>query len=150
KLFNLSAFDQALHQCDPSSGSCLNPERPTADVLARCHQKFMDMSFGEEGRNHYVLLVTGGDPTCNTAGNGDPCGAAGDEANRLVTDVGAKTKVVAIGAELASDSCLNALAYAGGSESAQRPYYYFPQTMSDLNDTLTQIVDLIAEDACQL
>jgi hypothetical protein len=145
------AFDQALDQCgDQASGSCLNAERPIADTLARCRQKFMDIGgFGEEGRNHWVLLITGGEPTCSSGG-GDPCVAASDEASRLVNDLGARTTVIALGSELTSSSCLNMVASSGFSTLGGPSYYYSPATIGQLNDELTKIVDDIAGDACHL
>jgi hypothetical protein len=136
--------------CDPATGSpaCIPfAQRPTAEALSRARQAYMD-NFDPTMRNRYVLLLTGGEPTC--APDGTPnaaCTAARREAMNLI-NAGVKTVVVAIGGELGSSMCLDQIALSGGASLQNEPKYYLARVPADLTQILAGIVDDIAHDAC--
>jgi hypothetical protein len=141
--------------CDASNGSpaCIPfAQRPTAEALSRARQAYMDLGFDQSGRNRYVLLLTGGEPTCAPDGTpGSACMAARSEASKLINlPSGVKTVVVAIGPELASSNCLDLIALSGGASLQNEPKYYLARTPTDLAQILSGIVGQIAQDACHL
>jgi hypothetical protein len=138
--------------CDPASGSpaCIPyAQRPTAEALSRIRQAYAYLDMTDPSpRNRYVVLLTGGDPTC--APDGTPssaCSAARREASNLI-NAGVKTYVVAMGADVGSTTCLDQIALIGGAYLQNEPKYYLASDAMGLGRILSSIVADIAPDAC--
>ena len=142
-----------LKTCDGSSsnsGACFQSQRPTADALAKCGHTFSLLN--DAGHNRYVVLLTGGDPTCmGSDANTTPCDSAVAEVTKLNL-ASVDTAVFEVGADASSTSaCLDKLATAGGQGSGDTsPLYHRDSTPGELSEDLAAVVQTWAEEACQL
>jgi hypothetical protein len=135
----------------PGPGCSSQPSRPTADALTKCDKAFSGVSAFPPSGNRYVILLTGGEPSCMSADPmSTPCGDAVNAVVKLSRDsVG--TAVFGVGEEAMGSACLDQLALAGGLESgAASPYFHLALTPTSLSDALSPVVETIAEQACQI
>jgi hypothetical protein len=143
---------QVVSSCEAMGGGCVLNQRPTADALDKCEHTYAALG-DPMGRGRYVILLTGGDPTCGgaaDAGNA-ACDSALGEVTRLNNQDGALTAVFGVGDEAAGSSCLDQLALAGGLSSATKaPSYHLTLTPTDLSQALTSVVRTIADEACHI
>jgi hypothetical protein len=139
------AFVNAEYACNsnnpPPNCGGQSKSRPTADALRKAVTYFVGGGTATHGDQHYVLLVTDGDPSgdCYTVTSSD-CGDAQYEIATL-NAMEVTTEVVAIGS---SATCLNLLA---GSEMMTPTV---AQTEDALYDALKGIAGTIAQSNCRL
>jgi len=135
----------------PSSGCASQASRPTSDALTKCDKAFSALAAFPTSGNRYVILLTGGEPSCMSADPmSTPCGDAVNAVVKLNRDsVG--TAVFGVGEEAMGSACLDQLALAGGLESgAASPYFHLALTPTALSDALSPVVETIAVQACQI
>jgi hypothetical protein len=135
----------------PPSGCASQTARPTADALMRCDKTFsMLAAFPTTAGNRYVILLTGGDPSCmGTDPMSTPCNDALNAVVRLNRDsVG--TAVFGVGEEAMGSQCLGLLAGAGGIEAGGASPYFLALTPTALSVALSPVVETIAAQACQI
>jgi hypothetical protein len=135
-----------------SSGCATQTSRPIADALTRCDKSFASLAaFPTSGSgNRYVILITGGDPSCPSVDPmSTPCNDALNAVVRLNRD-SISTAVFGVGAEATSSQCLGQLADAGGLPTAGPSPYYLALTPTALSAALSPVVETIAEQACQI
>jgi hypothetical protein len=146
---NFPAIDSASHACDNIGAGCIQPERPVAAALASCGSAFA--SLNDNDRNHYVLLLSDGDPTCASL---DPQGSACDDA---VTEA-AKLKnamintiVVDVGDNVTPSTCLGMIALSDGpAGSISLPSFRLAGNEVELANVLANIVRAMAAEACHI
>jgi hypothetical protein len=134
--------------CDGNNGGCVQSQRPTADALAKCDKT---LSFiNDAGHNHYVILLTGGDPSCTSMDAGPACDSAVAETTKLMLEsVG--TAVFGVGDEATTSMCLDKLAAAGGLDSGgASPLFHLALTPTQLSAELAPVVETMAEEACHI
>jgi hypothetical protein len=162
----LKWIDNALIACSNAGGSggnggggmsggngssCTSPaQRPTADALTKCDKTFSALSAFPSG-NRYVVLLTGGDPSCMSSDPmSTPCGDAVTAVTKLNRDsIG--TAVFGVGDEAVGSTCLDQLALAGGLDSGgASPLYHLERTPTDLDAALAALIETMAVEACQI
>jgi hypothetical protein len=145
---NRNAINNVLQACDNGGQGCAQPQRPAADALAKVNKTFTSFSATNTGRNRYVVLVLGGDPTCGEMG-GEPGASSCDQTKTEVQKLnlaGIYTTVIGVGQEATTAACLGELALAGGLLNS----VILAPTPSSLSTSLAGTVATMAEEACQL
>jgi len=134
----------------PPSGCAAQTSRPTADALTKCDKTFASLAAFPTSGNRYVILLTGGDPSCMSSDPmSTPCNDALNAVVRLNRDsVG--TAVFGVGEEAMGSQCLGLLAGAGGLEAGGASPYFLALTPTALSAALSPVVETIAEQACQI
>jgi hypothetical protein len=132
--------------------TCASPaQRPTADALTKCDKTFSALSTFPDSGSRYVVLLTGGDPSCMSSDPmSTPCGDAVTAVTKLNRDsIG--TAVFGVGDEAVGSTCLDQLALAGGLDSGgASPLYHLERTPTDLDAALAALIETMAEEACQI
>jgi hypothetical protein len=145
---SLGAIGSLLKGCNGSG--CIQSSRPTANALSRANAALSMLNDG--GHSHYVILLTGGDPTCmSNDPSATPCDNAATEVERLDLQ-SIPTIVFGVGDEATGDACLDLLATRGGRPltSASPPHYHLALTPTDLSAALAPVVEGMAEEACHV
>ena len=158
----LKWIDNALMSCNGNNGTgtgaggiggnlppgCMQAQRPTADALTRCDKTFSTFpDFGDR----YVILLTGGDPSCMSS---DPMSTPCTDAVTAITKLNREsilTAIFGVGDEAVGSTCLDQLALAGGLDSGgASPLYHLARTPTDLSAALSPVIETMAEQACQI
>jgi len=146
-----NALANLLKVCDGNNngGACSQSQRPIADALTQCEHTFSLLN--DSGHDRYVILITGGDPTCMSAdATSTPCDNAVAEATKLNL-ASVVTTVFAVGGDATTTSpCLDRLATAGGPTGGASPLYHLALTPTQLSDQLSPVVQSMAEEACHI
>jgi hypothetical protein len=152
---NGMVIQKVLNACDNGGAGCDQQQRPIADALSKCSDAFDSLFSPGDTGHRYVLLITGGDPTCQGAGStSTPC----DDANTQVVKMSnhfINTGVFSVGDNTTASPCLNQLALYGGipvtvPASGDLPLYYVIKTPNDLSAQLDPVVETIADEACTI
>jgi hypothetical protein len=142
-----NAINNVLQACDNGGQGCAQAQRPAADALAKVNKAFSSFTGTNMGRNRYVILVLGGDPTCGENGS-EPSTSSCEQTKMEVQKLnlaGIYTTVIGVGQEAATAACLGDLALAGGLMNA----VILAPTPSALTTVLADTVVTQAEEACR-
>jgi hypothetical protein len=146
----VNALTNLLKVCDGNgnNGACSQSQRPIADALTHCEHTFSLLN--DSSHDRYVILITGGDPTCMSSdATSTPCDDAVAEATKLNL-ASVVTTVFAVGGDATTSPCLDRLATAGGPTGGASPLYHLALTPTQLSDELSPVVQSMAEEACHI
>lgn len=147
---NLHAIENVMAACPGNGNICVLNQRPLTHALSKCEATYA--SVGDNGRNRYVLLLIGGEPTCMGPDQGlSSCGNAVAEVLKM-NNGSIRTVVFGVGDEAAGNAraCLDDLALKGGLDGAASPFYHLAQTPTELSAALGPVVKRMAEEACHI
>jgi hypothetical protein len=144
---NLLAIDRAIDTCAGNGTVCVLSQAPLAHALSKCESAF---AFSDNARNHYVVLLTDGQPTCMGP---DQAMSSCDNAVMQVSKMRSgsiRTAVFGVLDQGNGNECLDQLAKAGGLDSRTGPpFFHLARTATDLSD-VGVVVKRMAEEACHI
>jgi hypothetical protein len=144
-----SSIDRAIAACAGNGNTCVVGQRPLAHALSKCEDAYL--AFSDSGHNRYVLLLTGGEPTClGPDSTRSSCDNAEAQVLKMNNGSSISTAVFGVDNDLASGICLDRLAQAGGLDNGAEPFYHLVRTPTELSDALGPVVKRMAEEACHI
>jgi hypothetical protein len=147
---NFRAIDAAISACDSNGNGCVQTQRPIADALQKCHHTFMSLNSTNDTGHRYVVLLTGGDPTCQGSDPmSTPCDDAAVEVTKLSQD-SIETAVFGVGEGAANSACLEQIAAPGNFPTGGTQSYRPTATPNELSGALATVFETIATEACTI